>query len=149
MNQECCAPFDPLLYDDKVFNWKNKKFIKVPVKTFFYMPLNFGAAMEKIGSYIELTSICMSEHTSKWKMNVYAEVVDIIPDFENAMLSGKFYFKVYEGKFSNTGKWMKDFAKQAINKNLVIKKTYMWYTTCPKCAKKYGKNYVVVIGECE
>jgi len=23
----------------------------------------------------------------------------------------------------------------------------MWYTTCPKCAKKYGKNYVVIIAE--
>lgn len=20
------------------------------------------------------------------------------------------------------------------------------YTTCPKCAKKYGKNYVVIVG---
>jgi hypothetical protein len=23
----------------------------------------------------------------------------------------------------------------------------MWYTTCPKCAKKYGKNYVVILAE--
>ena len=22
-----------------------------------------------------------------------------------------------------------------------------WYTTCPKCAKAYGKNYVVIIAE--
>jgi hypothetical protein len=25
---------------------------------------------------------------------------------------------------------------------------YQWYTTCPKCAKKYGKNYVVIIAQC-
>jgi len=25
----------------------------------------------------------------------------------------------------------------------------MWYTTCPKCAKVYGKNYVVTIAEVE
>jgi hypothetical protein len=24
---------------------------------------------------------------------------------------------------------------------------YMWYTTCPKCAKKYGKNYVTIIAQ--
>jgi len=30
-----------------------------------------------------------------------------------------------------------------------IKKWYMWYTTCPKCAKKYGKNYVVIICQVE
>jgi hypothetical protein len=24
---------------------------------------------------------------------------------------------------------------------------YMWYTTCPKCAKVYGKNYVVILAK--
>jgi hypothetical protein len=28
-----------------------------------------------------------------------------------------------------------------------LKKWYMWYTTCPKCAKKYGKNYVAILAE--
>lgn len=23
---------------------------------------------------------------------------------------------------------------------------YLWYITCPKCAKKYGTNYVVMVG---
>jgi len=31
------------------------------------------------------------------------------------------------------------------SKDLTINKWYMWYTTCPKCAKKWGKNYVVLI----
>ena len=30
---------------------------------------------------------------------------------------------------------------------LKMGKGYMWYTTCPKCAKKYGKNYVVILSE--
>jgi len=28
-----------------------------------------------------------------------------------------------------------------------IEKMYMWYTTCPECAKKYGKNYIVKIAK--
>jgi hypothetical protein len=28
-----------------------------------------------------------------------------------------------------------------------VKKLYFYYTTCPKCAKKYGKNYVVLLAE--
>jgi hypothetical protein len=24
---------------------------------------------------------------------------------------------------------------------------YFFYTTCPKCAKKYGKNYVVILAQ--
>jgi hypothetical protein len=27
------------------------------------------------------------------------------------------------------------------------KKMYFYYTTCPKCAKKYGKNYVVLLAQ--
>jgi hypothetical protein len=27
------------------------------------------------------------------------------------------------------------------------KKYYFYYTTCPKCAKKYGNNYVVAFAE--
>ena len=32
-------------------------------------------------------------------------------------------------------------------KKVNVGKMYMWYTTCPGCAKKYGKNYVVIISE--
>jgi hypothetical protein len=27
------------------------------------------------------------------------------------------------------------------------KKYYFYYTTCPKCAKKYGHNYIVAFAE--
>jgi hypothetical protein len=52
---------------------------------------------------------------------------------------------VYEGPFKDTGKWCKDFERFAKEKAFAINTWYMWYTTCPKCAKKYGKNYVVVL----
>lgn len=78
-------------------------------------------------------------------MDIYLAVGKEIPDAENITLSGKFLSKVYEGPFKDTGKWCKDFGDYAKSKKLSIKKWYMWYTTCPKCAKKYGKNYVVII----
>jgi NMD protein affecting ribosome stability and mRNA decay len=56
---------------------------------------------------------------------------------------------VYEGPFKDTGKWCKLFEDEAKSKNMTIKKWYMWYTTCPKCAKKYGKNYVAIVAEVE
>ena len=42
---------------------------------------------------------------------------------------------------------MKDFENYVKEKNMIVEKMYMWYTTCPKCAKKYGKNYVVIVGK--
>ena len=89
--------------------------------------------------------LCLSDHTSKWNMNLYLAVDKAILGAENVLLSGTFYSRVYEGNFKQTEEWCKDFEKHAAMKEFPIEKWYMWYTTCPKCAKAYGKNYVVII----
>ncbi len=91
--------------------------------------------------------LCLSDHTSKWNMDVYLAVDAEVKGAENTTLSGNYYTKVYEGPFQNTGKWCADFDNAVKAKNLTYSKMYMWYTTCPKCAKKYGKNYVVVVAK--
>ena len=150
---ECCPEFFPEPWDDKTFEWENKKFIKDHVCTFFYMPMNFGAVMKRLSEKVTKAEVkspdwlCLSDHTSKWNMDIYLAVDKEVVGTENVNLSGKFYSKVYEGQFKDTGKWCKDFEALAKSKGLNIKKWYMWYTTCPKCAKKYGKNYVVIVGE--
>jgi hypothetical protein len=151
-NQECCPEFNPLLWNDIILEWDNKKFIKDKVCTLFYMPLNFGKAMTRLDEKLRNTKticpeyLCLSEHTSMWNMNLYLAVDKEVPGAQNIILSGKYYCKVYEGNFNETGKWTKDFNNTAKEKGYNIDKLYMWYTTCPKCAKKYGKNYVVIIG---
>ena len=155
MNQECCPKFNPEPWEDKIFNWDNKKFIKDKVFTFFYMPINFGSVIKKLMKKIEAGKagtpdwMGLSDHTSKWNMDIYVAVDKEIHNAENVTLSGKFFSKVYEGDFKETGNWCKDYEATAKAKNLQIKKMYMWYTTCPKCAKKYGKNYTVIISQVE
>jgi len=149
----CCPPFDPVHWEGKIHEWDKKKFIKDKVLTIFFMPVNFGTVMKRMNKIVDSSGakmpdwLCLSDHTSKWNMDIYLAVDKEIPDAENVTLSGKFYSKVYEGPFQDTGKWMKDFENTAKNKGIPIKKEYMWYTTCPKCAKKYGKNYVVLVGQ--
>jgi effector-binding domain-containing protein len=152
-DEECCPKFDPKPWDGKVFDWKNKKFVKDKVFTLFFMPINFGSVIKRLTEKVDSAnakmpdSLCLSDHTSKFNMDLYLAVDKEIPNAENVTLSGKFLSKVYEGPFEDTGKWCEDFKEYAKTKKLDIKKWYMWYTTCPKCAKKYGKNYVVVIAE--
>ncbi|MCX6664792.1 MAG: hypothetical protein NT038_01840 [Euryarchaeota archaeon] len=154
MNEEqCCPQFDPKLWDGKLFEWNNKKFIKDKVSTFLNIPLNFGSVMKRLDENVRNADatmsdfVCLSDHTSKWKMDLYLAVDKDIPNANNVTLSGKFLSKVYEGPFKDTGKWCKDFQQYATSKNVSVIKWYMWYTTCPKCAKKYGKNYVVIVAE--
>lgn len=152
-NSTCCPEFNPVLWDDKILVWDNKKFIRDHIRTFFYMPVNFGGVMKRIMDKVEKAGaetkdfLCLSEHASAWKMDIYLEVSREVPDADNTTLSGKFYCKVYEGPFGDTGKWCKDFENTAQAKGYKIRKQYLWYTTCPKCAEKHGKNYVVIIGQ--
>ncbi len=152
LNQECCPKFDPTLWDNQQFTWENKKFIKDKVFTFLYIPINFGSVMKRLDAKIRTAgatipdALCLSDHTSMWNMDVYCAVDKEVTGAENITLTGKFYSRVYEGNFKDTGKWTTDFEKSCKDQGITIKKMYMWYTTCPKCAKTYGKNYVVIIG---
>jgi len=149
----CCPQFDPAPWQNKTFEWSNKKFIKDHVCTFFFMPVCFGKVMKRLEKNVKKAGadvpdwLCLSDHTSHWNMDLYLAVDKEVTGAENVNLSGKYYSKVYEGPFKDTEQWMKDFNKDVQSKGIKTGKIYMWYTTCPKCAKKYGKNYVVVIAE--
>ena len=149
----CCPKFDPAPWDEKILLWENKKFVKDRVITLFYMPLNFGHVMKRfsrnlITSGAEMPDyLCLSDHTSKWNMDLYLAVDKEVPGTKNVIISGKFFCKVYEGPFRETGKWCSDFERILKSKGFQFNKIYMWYTTCPKCAKKYGENYVVLLAK--
>jgi hypothetical protein len=149
----CCPPFNPELWQDKTFVWEHKKFLRGRVFTFFYMPLTFGGVMRRLDAQVRQAGatmpdfLCLSDHTSKWNMDVYLAVDKDVPSAENTTLSGTFYSKVYEGPFRDTAKWCEDYQKIVQSNGMKIKKVFMWYTTCPKCAKKHGKNYVVIIAQ--
>lgn len=152
-NEECCPKFDPVPWDGKVLEWGNKKFIKGKVFTLFFMPVNFGSVIVKLMAKVKDAgagtpeNLCLSDHTSRWNMDLYLAVDKEIPEAENVVLSGRFFSKVYEGDFKETGEWCRDFENIAKERGMKIEKWYMWYTTCPKCAKKYGKNYTVIVGK--
>jgi hypothetical protein len=151
----CCPEFKPEIWDNKFFEWENKNFIKDKVCTFFYMPCNFGNAMRRLDKKMTNSGasspdwLCLSEHSSMWNMNLLLATDKEIDDTENIKISGKMFSKVYEGHFKDTGKWMKDFKNTIQTKGIKAEKMFMWYTTCPKCAKKYGKNFVVIFAKVE
>lgn len=53
LNSECCPRFDPTSWNEKTFNWENKKFIKDKVFTLFYMPINFGAVITRLTNKVQ------------------------------------------------------------------------------------------------
>ncbi len=149
----CCPRFDPACWQEATHDWENKRFIKAKVFTAFYVPLNFGRVIRALDQRVRNAGatisdgLCLSDHTSKWNMDLYLAVDKEIPGADNVTMLGTFLTKVYEGPFKDTGQWCADFAAFAEARSFSVGKLYMWYTTCPKCAKKYGKNYVVIVGK--
>ena len=64
-----------------------------------------------------------------------------------ARLSGHFLTKVFEGPYSDAPGWCAEMGRYVQDKGQQLETLYFFYTTCPRCAKHYGKNYVVGIAK--
>lgn len=147
----CCPRFNPEPWNEKELSFNEKLFIKDHVMSFFHIPLNFGKVMVKNMEMIAREGalapepLMLSDEKSLWGTDIYIAVSKEIPGASIEKISGKFLSKVFEGPYKDAGKWaaeMKQYA-QAKGKNLV--QMYFFYTTCPGCAKYYGKNYTVIL----
>jgi hypothetical protein len=150
---ECCPRFEPGPWDDKIVTWDNKLFLRDRVVSFLHIPLNFGAVMKRSMAAIEAAGavpaemIVLSDENSLWGADVYVAISKDIPGAKTAALSGTFLTKVFEGPYRDIRKWIDHMKSFFQGKGKSLDKLYFFYTTCPKCAKKYGKNYVVLLAQ--
>ena len=149
----CCPRFDPEPWDEKEITWEDKLFIKDRVKSFLHIPLNYGKVMarnmEKIKTVDALTPepLMLSDENSLWGADIYIAVSKDVPDSQMQNISGTFPTKVFEGPYKDAGKWAKQMTQYVTDKGKQFKKLYFFYTTCPRCAKHYGKNYTVMVAQ--
>ena len=149
----CCLRFNPEPWDEKEVTWQDQLFIKDHARCFLHIPLNFGQVMvknmEKIQEADALAPqpLMLSDDKSLWRTDIYIAVSKEVPEAEMQRISGTFLTKVFEGPYRNAGKWMKEMKAYVKSKGRQIEKMYSFYTTCPKCAKFYGKNYTVLLAK--
>jgi len=149
----CCEPFNPEPWQDKEISWQNKIFVKDHVTSFLYIPLNMGKRIIKNMELIEKASakapyqLMLTDEKSLWGSDVYIAVTKDVPGAVMEKISGTFLGKVFEGPYKDAGKWMKEMVEFVKSKGKESEKIYFFYTTCPKCAKFYGKNYTVLLAK--
>ena len=149
----CCPRFKPEPWDEKEVKLNDRLFIKDHVVSLFHIPLNFGRIMVKNMELIETADahdpelLLLSDENSLWGSDVYIAVSKGVPGAEMARISGTFLTKVFEGPYKNAGNWAKEMETYVQSKNRAIEKMYFFYTTCPSCAKFYGKNYTVLLAK--
>lgn len=152
----CCPRFHSDGWDEQDLHFKDKLFVKAKTRSIFHIPINMGSvfpktlnAIEQADAMSEDNFIVLSYDPSPWTGEHYFSVNNDIPGQTMTRITGDFITKVFEGPYKDAPKMekaMKDFVS---NKGKTVRKTYFFYTTCPKCAKYYGKNYMVAVAEIE
>ncbi len=150
----CCPKFEVEKWDGKIFELKDLKMVKASTKSFFYMPLNLGKVMKntmeaivEAGADDKDKYFVLSQDKSKWACDHLFLVTKDVPGQEMVNFSGNFITKVFEGSYAEISKWIPELEAAVKAEGKTMKSMYAFYTTCPKCAKHYGKNYVVLFGE--
>lgn len=151
-NETGCCPVPNIeAWDKQKILFENRHFVRMYTKSFIFMPLNMGKIMKELDDKVRQSGLSLpSEQTmilsrdlSPWKAEQLYSVSQPINGMDNVSLNGMFLTRVFEGPYKDAGKWhkaMQDYAKEC---SCEVKNTYFCYTTCPKCAKHYGKNYVI------
>jgi hypothetical protein len=155
--QECCPVFDPNPWDNKPHDWVNKPFIKDHLPQLFHIP--FPPMMGKVigrmwnkaqesGAAPEIKDfLLLAYDPSPWKSELYMAVSKEVPDADNVAITGTFFSKVFDGPYNHVPKYIKEVDSYLTCQGTKAKKYYFYFTTCPKCAKKYEHNYIVAFAE--
>ncbi len=150
----CCPKFEPDKWDGETFKFQDKLFACVSTRSFLHVPLNMGSvmrnAMAKIdsaGAKIDDEYIILSEDVTPWRADHFIAVSKPVPGLKSVELTGTFMARVFEGPYRDAPKWHEYLLNSLRSKNIKPHKVYFYYTTCPNCAKFYGKNYVVGLAQ--
>ncbi|MBM4783319.1 MAG: hypothetical protein GQE15_37050 [Archangiaceae bacterium] len=149
----CCPPFDPSQWEDKELRWDHKLFLKDHVASLFHVPLNMGSRVTADVARIEAAHaqpeqrLMLADESSPWGSELLIEVTKPVPGAEVVPLSGTFLTRVFEGPYSEMGRWAEQMKEFVDAKDRKLEKLYFGYVRCPACAKAAGKNYVVGVAK--
>ncbi len=147
----CCAVPNIEEWNNQNLQFNDRPFIRMYTRSFMYVPLNMGKIMTLLSEKAVLAGaavtpeqvMILSRDLSPWKAEHLYAVSHPVEGADNVTLKGEFLTKVFEGTYSEAKNWFKSLVNFAIQKGKIAKEVYFDYTTCPNCAKHYGKNYVI------
>jgi Bacterial hydrolase len=146
----CCPKFNPEGWDGQEIHLKDKPFARATTKSVMHIPVNMGLVFTRVnghimdaGAYDPNDYIVLSRDLSPWQSEHLFAISKPVGDEEQVTLSGDFVTRVFEGPYRDAKEWYGTMTDLAREKGATSDEVYFFYTTCPKCAKAYGKNYVV------
>jgi hypothetical protein len=150
----CCPKFNPEGWDAQELHFRDKRFVRATTRSLMHVPLNMSKVFARVMAHLEQAGamdasdyIVLSRDTSAFAGEHLFAVPKAVPDEAMTTLSGDFITKVFQGPYQNAEQWRNDMADLVRARGSEPKSIWFFYTTCPKCAKAYGQNYVVGVAE--
>lgn len=154
-NQECCPEFDVKKWDKLTLSWEKKPFIKESIPTLFHFPFPpmIGKRMRKMCDLAAKAdadiadtgdALVLFHDPSAFKSEIYYSVTKEVEGANNTSISGNFEAKVFDGPYNAMPRYMKEMEEHLSQKGQKARDYYVHYAYCPKCAKKYGNNYMIL-----
>ncbi|MGC4081543.1 MAG: hypothetical protein QM736_05355 [Vicinamibacterales bacterium] len=147
----CCPRFTPEPWDGQLLHFERKPFVRASTISIFHVPLNMHSVFARTWSAIREAHadgdgfLVLSHDDSSWHTEHLFAVSKPVEGADMVYLTGDFLTKVFEGPFSDARGWCDEMRTYVEGQGLTLDTLYFFYTTCPKCAKYYGKNYVVAL----
>lgn len=147
----CCALPNIDGWQRTVVEFDNRHFIRLFTRSMMFVPLNMDEIMTELQEIAEKAGVTMppeetmtlSRDLTPWRAEHLYAVSKPVPDADNVVLDGKFASIVFEGDYMKAKEWFDDMVEYSLELGHKSDEIYFFYTTCPKCAEHYGKNYVV------
>lgn len=157
-NQECCPKFNVDKWDKRTLNWNSKKFIKDSMPEFFHIPIpsmidkkitRMWSAVEACGaaSADKEDTLILFRDPTPFKGEIYISVEKDVPSENNIEISGTFVSRVFDGGYNDIPKFVKEMDNYLAETEKKAKDYYIHYAYCPKCAEKYGSNYMILFAK--
>jgi len=150
----CCPRFDPGGWDAQQLRFDGELFVKARTHSLLHVPVDMArvfrktlGAIEAAGAHSDADFIVLSRDRSPWSSEHYFAVAREVPGLEMARLSGDFVTRVFEGPYRRVPQWAAEVASDLAKGGGRLAQLFFFYTTCPRCAKRYGKNYVVAVAQ--
>ncbi|HOW08888.1 MAG TPA: hypothetical protein PLX08_03705 [Bacteroidales bacterium] len=154
-NEECCPEFKVEKWDKKTLTWENKLFIKETITTLFHIPFppSIGKKVTKMHKLAQKTgatipdltdALILFHDTSAFRSEIYYAVSKEVDGANNTTVSGSFVARVFDGPFNKVPVFIKEIGKFLEERGQKARDYYVHYAYCPKCAKKYNHNYMII-----
>lgn len=150
----CCPRFHPVGWDRQSLHFDNKRFVRATTRSKDHVPVDmaevFGRVFEEMmeeGVFDEAHPFVLSRDLSAEQSEHLFAVDGDVPGEEMVTLSGHYRTRVFDAPYEEAPVLLGGFAHELAKDGEEVGDSYIFYTTCPKCAEAYGHNYMVVVDE--